>query len=262
MQNQFGFSTELDVTPQRALYKVLLIGDSCVDRYVYGKCSRLSPEAPVPVLEYSRTYQTMGMAWNVRQNLLSFGIEVYMLTNKEHPIKTRYVDERSNQQIMRFDENDSVEEFNYDLPDQSQYDALIISDYNKGFLTQEKLFELASWFNGPVFIDSKKTILPQNCFLKLNNFEANRLEGDYPLLITTKGSAGSIYKGKTYPGINVPVFDVAGAGDTFLSALVYFYLKLGMIEYAIPYANKAAAIAVQNPGTYVLTGDDVNDLCC
>lgn len=251
----------MELSPQPKQYKVLLIGDSCIDRYVYGKCSRLSPEAPVPVLEFSRAHQTMGMAWNVRVNLLAFGIEVYMLTNHNHPIKTRYVDEKSNHQIMRLDENDQVDEFDYDLPDQTEYDALVISDYNKGFLTQEKLFKLVAWFNGPVFVDSKKTILPIDCYLKLNDIESSKLVGDYPFLITTKGSAGATYKGKVYPGIKVPVFDVAGAGDTFLSALVYFYLKLGTIEYAIPYANRAAAIAVQNSGTYILTNEDVNDLC-
>ena len=64
-----------------------------------------------------------------------------------------------------------------------------------------------------------------------------------------------------YEGEKVKVYDVVGAGDTFLSALVYFYLLYGTIEKAIPYANKASAIAVQNFGTYVLTENDVKDLC-
>lgn len=231
---------------------------------MYGKCSRLSPEAPVPVLEHKRVHQTMGMAWNVRENLLSFGIEIYMMTNHDHPIKTRYVDEKSNQQIMRLDENDVVDHFDYsyeEMPDKTQYNALVISDYNKGFLSEEKLFELVEWFDGPVFVDSKKTNLPKNCYLKLNDIESNKLTGDYPLLITTKGSEGAVYKGRNYPGVKVPIFDVGGAGDTFLATLVYFYLKLGSVESAIPYANRAAAIAVSNPGTYILTGEDVNDLC-
>ena len=80
-------------------------------------------------------------------------------------------------------------------------------------------------------------------------------------MITTKGSEGATFKNKLYPGTKVPVFDVAGAGDTFLSAMVFYYLNSGVMESAIPFANKAAAIAVSNPGTYVLTEDDVNDLC-
>ena len=66
----------------------------------------------------------------------------------------------------------------------------------------------------------------------------------------------------SFPGINVPVFDVAGAGDTFLATLVHFYLLLGTIDRAIPYANKAAAIAVTHFGTYVLSQDDVNEIRC
>jgi len=220
----------------------------------------MSPEAPVPVLVQSRVHETRGMAWNVRENLMAFGMEVYIMTNDKMPIKTRFVDEKSNQQIMRLDENDSVDPFDWDLPTED-FDAMVISDYNKGFLSEERLFDLVEWFDGPTFIDSKKTHLPRNCFLKLNDSEAKKLTGVHPYLITTKGSEGATYRGITYPGSKVPVFDVAGAGDTFLSALVYFYLSTSLIESAIPYANKAAAIAVSNPGTYVLTKDDVNDLC-
>ena len=80
-------------------------------------------------------------------------------------------------------------------------------------------------------------------------------------IVSSGGSSGAEYNGVTYPGEKVSVFDVCGAGDTFLSALVYFYLKYGTIERAIPYANKAAAIAVQNFGTYVLNGEDINEIC-
>ena len=52
-------------------------------------------------------------------------------------------------------------------------------------------------------------------------------------MIVTKGSEGCTYNGRTFPGIKVPVFDVAGAGDTFLAALVHFYLLLGTIDRAI-----------------------------
>ena len=51
--------------------KVLLIGDSCEDRYFYGDVKRLNPEAPVPILEYKRGVTSNGMVWNVRENLRS-----------------------------------------------------------------------------------------------------------------------------------------------------------------------------------------------
>lgn len=247
-------------TPPPKQLKVLLIGDTCIDRYVYGTCSRLSPEGPVPVLEQTRIEETRGMAWNVRDNLMAFGIDVYIMTNEEMPIKTRFVDEKSNHQIMRLDEKDEVKPFEWEMPDQD-FDAMVISDYNKGLLTEEKIFELCDWFKRPVFIDSKKTNLPRQCFIKLNDGEAQKLEGEYPFLITTKGSEGATFKNRLYPGTKVPVFDVAGAGDTFLSALVFHYLNNGVMESAIPFANKAAAIAVSNPGTYVLTEGDINEIC-
>lgn len=246
---------------QQKQYKVLLIGDSCTDEYVYGTCERLNPEAPVPILKYNRKETRDGMAWNVRKNLKSFGLEVYMLTNEEKIIKTRYIDEKYNHQILRVDTESIVKPMNYDLP-KEKFDAIVISDYDKGFITKQKLFEIVSTPNCPVFVDSKKTELPEsNCYLKINDAESKLLKGKHDNLIITKGSAGAEFNGVHYPGNKVNVFDAVGAGDTFLSALVYFYLKCGRIEEAIPYANKAASIAVQNFGTYVLTEQDVYEIC-
>ena len=87
------------------------------------------------------------------------------------------------------------------------------------------------------------------------------MKGRYKNLIVTKGASGADYNKVNYPGEKTKIVYVVGAGDTFLYALVYFYLICGTIEKAIPYANRAAAIAVQNFGTYVLTENDVKDLC-
>ena len=248
--------------PQQKQLKVLLIGDSCTDEYVYGSCERLNPEAPVPILKFNRKETKKGMAWNVRENIESFGIEVYMITNQETITKTRYIDEKYNQQILRVDNEPDLKPMEYDLPDE-HFDALVISDYDKGFLSNEKVFELVEWFNGPVFIDSKKTKLPkESCFVKINDLEFSKLDNPADNLIITRGSKGAEYQGELYPGEKVDIFDAVGAGDTFLSALVYFYLKYGKIEEAIPYANKAAAIAVSNFGTYILTKEDVNEILC
>lgn len=248
--------------PQQKQLKVLLIGDSCTDEYVYGSCERLNPEAPVPILKFNRKETKKGMAWNVRENIESFGIEVYMITNQETITKTRYIDEKYNQQILRVDDEPDLKPMEYDLPD-GHFDALVISDYDKGFLSNEKVFELVEWFDGPVFIDSKKTKLPkESCFVKINDLEFSKLDNPADNLIITRGSKGAEYQGKLYPGEKVDIFDAVGAGDTFLSAMVYFYLKYGKIEEAIPYANKAAAIAVSNFGTYILTKEDVNEILC
>ena len=243
--------------------KVLLIGDSCEDRYFYGDVKRLNPEAPVPILEYRRGVTTKGMAWNVRENLMSFGVEVYIATHEETIIKTRYIDEKSNQQIMRYDEEPEITPISFEFPDEwkTTYDALVISDYDKGFITQEKLFELSNWFQGPVFIDTKKTCIPGNAFIKVNEYEFKKITHFIPdNMIITKGGEGTEYQGKLYPAEKVNVFDVVGAGDTFLDALTYGYLKYGRIEEAIPLANKAAAVAVSHRGTYILTQEDVDEI--
>ena len=247
---------------QQKQLKILLIGDSCTDEYVYGVCERLNPEAPVPILKFNNKETKKGMAWNVRENLMSFGIEVFILTNEESITKTRYIDERYNQQFLRVDNEPLLKPMDYELPEE-KFDALVISDYDKGFLSTEKVFELVEWFDGPVFIDSKKTKLPKkDCFVKINDLEYSKLTKPAKNLIITRGSKGAEYRGKLYPGEKVDVFDAVGAGDTFLSALVYFYLKCGRIEEAIPYANKAAAIAVSNFGTHILTKEDVNEILC
>ena len=240
--------------------KVLLIGDSCEDRYFYGDVKRLNPEAPVPILEYKRGVTTQGMAWNVFNNLDAFGVEIDILTNEEEIIKTRYIDEKSNQQIMRYDEEPKIKPFSYEFP-QGNYDALVISDYDKGFLTTEKIFELTSRFVGPVFIDSKKTNLPEDAYIKINELEYEKMSYcNHDNLIITRGGKGAEYRGELYPAEKVNVFDVVGAGDTFLAALIYGYLKYGRIDKAIPIANKAAAVAVSHTGTYVLTKEDVKQL--
>lgn len=248
-------------TQQQKSFKVLLIGDSCIDQYVYGEVKRLNPEAPVPVLDYKRTETRKGMAWNVYNNLIAFGLDVEMKTNEEKIIKTRYIDEKTNQQILRVDEEVNCEPMDYLIPDET-YDAVVISDYNKGFASSTRMFEIAYGTQCPVFIDSKKTILPSyGCYVKVNDLEYSKLVEKHDNIIVTRGSKGAEYDGILYPGERVNVYDVVGAGDTFLAALTFGYLKYGSIQEAIPLANKAAAIAVSNPGTYVLTEDDVKNLC-
>ena len=242
--------------------KVLLLGDSCEDEYIYGRCNRISPEAPVPVLDYAKIKTTSGMAGNVCLNLQSFGLDITFLTNNEQLVKTRFIDEKSNQQILRVDNETRVKPLLVPVATNS-FDAVVISDYNKGYLTAEKIFEIVEGATCPVFIDSKKSILPnkENCFIKINDVEYEKLD-DYNIdnLIVTKGSEGCIYNNTLYPAEKVNVYDVVGAGDTFLAALVYGYITTNNIDESLMMGNRAAAIAVQQPGTYILTEEDVQKI--
>ena len=244
--------------------KVLLLGDSCEDEYIYGRCTRISPEAPVPILDYAKIKTTSGMAGNVCLNLQSFGLDITFLTNNEQLVKTRFIDEKSNQQILSVDNETRVKPLLVPVATNS-FDAVVISDYNKGYLTTEKIFEIVEGATCPVFIDSKKSILPnkENCFIKINDVEYEKLD-DYNIdnLIVTKGSEGCIYNNTLYPAEKVNVYDVVGAGDTFLAALVYGYITTNNINESLMLGNRAAGIAVQQPGTYILTEEDVKKILC
>ena len=243
--------------------KVLLLGDSCEDEYIYGNCDRLSPEAPVPVMKLGRVETKSGMAGNVCLNLQAFNLNITFLTNTEKITKTRFIDEGSNYQILRVDSEQRTKPMLVPVST-GNFDAVVISDYDKGYLTSEKIFDIVESSSCPVFIDSKKSILPNrsNCFVKINDKEFGNLDQRYPIdnLIVTKGSQGCIYNNTLYPAEKVKVFDVVGAGDTFLSALVFGYLRYQDIDKAIVLGNRAAAIAVQHTGTYVLSQTDINEL--
>ena len=245
-------------------FKVLLIGDSCEDEYIYGSCNRISPEAPVPVMNFSRLETKSGMAGNVCLNLQSFEMDITFLTNSEKIVKTRFIDEKSTQQILRVDNETSVKPLMLPV-NTNGFDAVVISDYNKGYLSSSKINEIVDQASCPVFIDSKKTFLPnkENCFVKINDIEYSKLQEDCYIdnLIITKGAEGCIYKNVLYKAQKVSVYDVVGAGDTFLAALVFSYLAKKDIVEAIQFANKAAAVAVQQPGTYVLQEEDLNEIC-
>ena len=252
-------------------YNVLLIGDSCTDEWVYGSCDRLSPEGPIPVMKYREKQSAPGMAANVHENLKSLGITVNFLTNRESITKTRYVDEKSNQQIMRLDTEPDVTQIQQHqimiAAMHQQYDAIVVSDYNKGFVNLDLIHDLARKNpNIKVFIDTKSTTPPRrgNIVYKINQKEFEALRSDHipnsSNCIVTMGANGALWNKKQFPVPIVRTFDVTGAGDTFLAALVFYYIQLDSMDESIAFANKAAAIAVENPGTYTLTMEDVDEI--
>jgi len=243
---------------------ILVIGDSCVDEFIYCDIERMCPEAPVPVLKPIRNKNNPGMAFNVAENLKALGAKVDIITNTEKIKKTRYVDIRSGQMVMRVDKNDSCERIKISdgLRDGGYFNAVIISDYCKGFLHEEDISELTSRFKCPIFLDTKKQLgdwCKDISFIKINEFEHKknfeRLP-NYPFIldkmIVTIGSKGCKYKDEIYPVPIVSVKDVSGAGDTFLAALVVAYLKNNSIKTAITFANECATKVVQKRGVATL----------
>lgn len=242
--------------------KVLVIGDSCTDVFVYGYCKRLCPEGPVPIFEPSRTITNMGMSGNVVANLKALGAEkVELVTNKEQITKTRYVEEKANHLIIRIDSNDKVgNSFDIKRVPFNDYDAVIVSDYDKGFLTLADL-KMISDSHPLTFIDTKKPLsaeMGNYTFIKINEVEWENCKGqEYETwrdrLIITMSERGAMYDGITYPVNNdIEVRDLSGAGDTFMASLVISYLKTKSIERSIAFANECATKVVQKRGVVTL----------
>lgn len=242
--------------------KILVIGESCKDVFKYGDCSRLTPEAPVPVFNPIRVVDNGGMAKNVQKNILALGVECNLLTNKNWKDikKIRFIEQRSNHMFIRVDENDKkYGQIDVDSFDFSPYDAVVISDYNKGYLTEEDI-EKISLLHDNTFLDTKK-ILGDWCsnvkYIKINNFEYEKTkhilnENITKKLIVTLGSDGALHNNVTYPVKRVEIKDVAGAGDTFISGLVVKYTETRDIARSIEFANLCATSVVQKRGVNTL----------
>lgn len=236
---------------------ILVIGECCSDVFEYGTCERLNPEAPTPVFIPYETKTTDGMAGNVVNNLMSLlppsSNFVGLVCNTESIQKKRYVESKSNYILLRVDTEPYIKPLDIKLMDLWLYNAIIISDYNKGFLTVEMIqFILDN--HDCVFIDTKKPItslFKKAKIIKINDLEAkNPLNDIYGLdnIIVTKGKDGCVYQGKHYPTQQVEVRDVSGAGDTFLAALTAAYVKTNDIDKSIMFANKCATHVVKSRG--------------
>ena len=241
--------------------RIIVIGESCLDRFIYVETKRLSPEAPVPVLTPIETTENKGMSGNVVENLKSLNKDLHIIhwyQNKDIT-KTRYVDKKSNHMFLRVDEGESdIEPLELNVSKLNALknaDAVIISDYNKGFLNDEVLFEITKHTQFSI-IDTKKQIgddlVNKFDFVKLNESEFSKHnfnDSSLNKLLITLGSNGAKYQGKIYPSPNPKeTIDVSGAGDTFTSSFTLKYLETKDVEESIIFANKMASIVVSKRG--------------
>ena len=173
--------------------RLLVIGDLMIDQYLWGSCERISPEAPVQVIDVSRESKVLGGAGNVVHNLKKLGAQVdvlsvvgngetsneiislltsievdtkYLITqeNRTSSKKTRII--ASQQQVVRFDRESSDD---IDLESQNiiiktfsnivnDYEVILLSDYGKGVLTDfltQSLINTAKKYNKKVLVDPK-----------------------------------------------------------------------------------------------------------
>ena len=236
--------------------RILIIGDSCTDKFIYGKVGRLSPEAPVPILNPVETTENPGMAGNTMANCLAIAPDanVELWTQPEQITKTRFVEKKSNHMFIRYDEGEEqISAFDKDMTYLEKYDLVIVSDYNKGFLSNKNIYDIG--LMAPLsIIDSKRQLtdkmVANYSFIKLNESERinnNKLE--HPGIITTLGAKGAEYQGKLFPSPKPQeTIDVSGAGDTFVAAFAIEYVKSRDAARAIEFANDMSAEVVQKRG--------------
>lgn len=248
----------MDIQPHQPL-NVLLLGDNCEDVYRYGTVDRISPEAPVPVFRFEREELRPGMAGNVRANLINLGCDVRCYLS-EASVKTRFIDIRSRQHMLRVDDDrisPALEFTDIDPQDLIWAQAIVISDYAKGFIDGRLLRDLRRNYQGPMFIDTKQPDLGrlQGYIVKINESEHRARSSTADVMIVTLGSRGAMLlearqPERTFPAPRVDVSDVCGAGDTFLAALTREYLMAGDLARATAFAVRAAAVTVQHLGVY------------
>jgi len=252
--------------------KVLVIGDVIIDKYVYGTSSRISPEAPVPVITYIEEKETRGGAGLVYENLKSLGVDVDLFeTQGQVSVKTRIICD--GHYVTRIDDDaqangtevlKQVQETNF-----SQYDYVLLSDYNKGVLDEAReIIKHINTFNCKIIVDPKENqwFYEGAWLVKPNYSEFESLEFDnwQGNIITTNAGEEVIatIDGKRYevPVDNLEVADVTGAGDCFLASFVYALTKGYNYEKAIKIAVQGSTESVKHAGTYILKKADLEDV--
>lgn len=300
---------------------ILVIGDVMLDRYVIGEVKRISPEAPVPVLAVSEEKSVAGGAANVALNLKALGANVetvgwfgddergdelfdilgqrnikvdqrFRFSTAPTISKSRVTS--SNQQICRVDREASTESYSPDLKvlgsDISKKvklaDAVIVSDYGKGFVTNQ-LLGIVSENARFLSIDPKPSRLLQYAnpdLLTPNRFEALELAGlsrescdPFPqedvvgkifekfapkMLAVTLGADGMLLAtdgkiDKIIPTFAKEVFDVSGAGDTVIAALTLGLIGEQNFAEAAEFANLAAGVVVGKVGTATVSPEEI-----
>lgn len=241
------------------MINILIIGETCIDIFKYCKVSKICPEAPVPVVNPLYNVSNLGMAGNTFANVKALmpGEIIATFNNENEITKTRYVEEKSNHMFLRVDEGeDKIEQFKWSLNKDAMLgmaDITIVSDYNKGFLTDNDIMEIGKKSNLSI-IDSKRKLsnklVKDYNFVKLNESERiNNLSLTLDNVITTLGEHGAKYQNISYPSPDPQqTIDVSGAGDTFTSSFITKYYQTRDVKTSIEFANKMAAQVVSKKG--------------
>ena len=301
--------------------KLLVVGDLMIDHYLWGSCERISPEAPVQVVNVNNESSVLGGAGNVINNLRALNAQVdvisviggceisdelksllndiqvdtqYLITQKDRITSKKSRIIAAQQQVVRYDRESSDEistESQQTLADTfasivNDYDAVLLSDYGKGVLTNnltQSLITLANNHGKKVLVDPKGLDYSkyQGAYLLTpNKKEASEATGinikdDASLtqaitqlktecdldvsLITLSEQGVAIYDDelRTHPTVAREVFDVTGAGDTVLASLGFALTQNASIDEAVKFSNLAAGVVVGKIGSATATLNEI-----
>ncbi|MFL6374782.1 MAG: D-glycero-beta-D-manno-heptose-7-phosphate kinase [Pyrinomonadaceae bacterium] len=314
---RLGYLHMMDTLDTLRNKRVLVVGDVMLDRYWWGSVGRISPEAPVPIVELERTSIVAGGAANVAGNiagigaipilfgacgddaeadlvasvLTEVGVSPEYLTRipeRKTTVKTRIV--AHHQHVVRLDHEttspisteaaaDVLSNIRKAIVDA---DAVLVSDYAKGFLTEGLLSALISLANDagiPVIVDPKGRDFSKYAGASVitpNKREAAEAAGiddtadsarrsgeilmqrfsPHALLITEGEHGMTLFEGESVTHLDSAaqdVYDVTGAGDTVIAVLAAG-LAAGLSYFeAARLANQAAAVVVGHVGTTRIT---------
>ena len=298
---------------------VLVLGDIMLDQYTFGEVARISPEAPVPIVKKTGERFVLGGAGNVANTVGALGVKVILagvvgddsrkdvirslcastgietrpiVIDSSRPtiLKHRIV-AGSNHQLLRFDDEDArpldiaIEDavLARVLPYVTTVNAIIFSDYTKGFFSKRMVDEIlsaAKRCNIPVYADVKpknKNLFVGVDLVTPNVKEAEEMSGASTItemgqwlvrhfksevLLTRGGDGMSAFDrdGREFhvPARRISVFDVSGAGDTVVA--VFALAKTAGLDLASATmcANAAGAVVVQKPGTATLSLEELS----
>ena len=286
-----------------------VLGDVMIDKYWKGKVNRISPEAPVPILKADEIETRAGGAANVANNIASLGGTVsifgiigdddngkelsslidrsnlnnHLTVHKKLKTTTKLRFLANNQQLLRvdFEENNfvsnKIHENSKFLSNLKKTDLIVLSDYNKGTLSNvQDIIKITNSLNKISIIDPKGSSFDKYygaTIITPNLLEFEQIVGPcndnsvleekakilikklkFKHIIVTRGSEGLSVFSKNEKGIHLKteakeVFDVTGAGDTLIATLGFFIAHGLTVHQSAQIANSAASFVVAKSGT-------------
>ncbi len=260
--------------------RVLVLGDAMIDDYVFGHCERLCPEGPIPVFVADNQEERHGGAWHVEDQLKALGCTGMAAFGSPMSYKCRFMVGHQlmfrvdSDEICSLDVDEIIKALNQYIFGEHKIDAIVLSDYAKGFLKPELCQYVIKFANDngiPVIVDPKGPHWDKYAgALVICPNEREMIEKHHDSIYATfmlhkRGSKGLrlIYpdrEQKDFPSVARHVYDVTGAGDTVVAVVAAVLAAKGTLEQAAQLANIAAGWCVGEVGTVCITAEKLKEL--